>query len=290
MKKSKWLKTMSASALIVSLALPTTIFAEEDEKDIEVVELDLSAEQETINLEQDLFYYLHAMFDQLKLALSDDQVERANILVGISEEAISKAQLLLEEGNEEAASVLLNKAAEAIKSADELADNKEEEENTDGETISDIEDPIEIIVLDPPPVQEEEEEQEEYDLESKIGQNVIALTLALEKVGNPNAKAALERNIAKSLKRLEAKYGNIDELKAKLAELNASDEETEVEEEEVEETEQTDMSMEKEETSVIAKDDPDRDSNDNKGNNGKKLGHNKNGDFPGKGKGLEKFK
>jgi hypothetical protein len=256
LKQLKLTKLLSASILTFSLAAPLAVSAESDEEATEIVGNEESVSENT--LEQNLFSYITTMNDQLKLALSEDQMERASLLVDLSDEAIAEAQELFEQGKDEEATELLTKATEALKSADEIA-NEEEEETSDEEVEeveeSDEED-IEVIELDDDLTEDEEvieldeesSDEEDKELEAKIGQNVISLTLNLHKVKNPNAKAALERNIERSLERLKAKYGDISDLEEILAKINEEAQEDVVNEESDLEEETNDELVEEEES------------------------------------------
>jgi hypothetical protein len=265
LKHLKLTKLLSASVLTFSLAAPLAVSAESDEEATEVVENEESVSEST--LEQNLFSYITTMNDQLKLALSEDQMERASLLVDLSDEAIAEAQELFEQGKVEEATELLTKATEALKSADEIANDDEEEIVDEEVEEADEEEDIEVIELDDDlteeddvvELDEESSDEENKELETKIGQNVISLTLNLHKVKNPKAKAALERNIERSLERLKAKYGDISDLEEILAKINEEAQEDVVDEEADVEEETNDESVEEEEST---EDDLDSDSVD----------------------------
>lgn len=260
MKNKKVINVLSSAALAVAIsAVPYSAWAEDDDTvtvDMSEIEKEIETEEDValvneddvknqaIYFEGDLFNFLHTLVNQLQWSLDHDDMEQANLFVDFAEKQIEKAEELIEEGNEAEAAELLQKAAELMEKAEALVEedtyNEEQDEDTDAgeedtdsdegntdeeDTDSDEEESEE----DPEDVEEDEndessEEEKSNDegemLEAKIGQNVIALKLASMKVTNERAKFVLERNMNKSLERLEAKYGDISALKEQLAGLD----------------------------------------------------------------------
>ncbi|MEQ6389135.1 hypothetical protein RZN22_07370 [Bacillaceae bacterium S4-13-58] len=243
MKNKKTIHIFSATMLSASMfAAPLATFAEEDENqdvtsdvvvdgstDTDVITETESTQEELILVTEDvifdnLFQFVEALTNNIKLALSNEDGEKAELYIAIAEKHIAQAEELLAEGNEDEAANLFEDALVALANADKISDvidgeqteDGTEEESEDANSDEDVvaEDDLEtddVIAND-----DEAEDSEEGEIKDRIGQNVISLAHNMNKVGNERAKAALKRNIDRALERLEAKYGNIDDLKAEL--------------------------------------------------------------------------
>ncbi|MRG86896.1 DUF5667 domain-containing protein [Salinibacillus xinjiangensis] len=283
MKGNTYLKVIVVSALIFSLLNPLTIFAEEDKDQVELNTNELSS--------LTLFDFFKSFTNHLQLALADNETGKAEVLVEMSEEIISKAERLLADGKQEKAGELLQKAADMMAQAEKLGANVETDVVEADAKESEKEEEVEVVELDDTfyPEEEDEKETQSSNLHAKIGQNVIALTLAMEKVKNPVAKKALQRNIEKSLARLKVKYGNIVGLEEKLDQLSTDSTEDE-----------TETDMEDRDKDMVKKEEQSRNEGEStvklidqfddfkkKGkqkDNGKKKGHDKRNKHKGKNK------
>lgn len=252
MMNKKMINVLSAAALTFSIsAAPSSVWAQEDGSNKE----DVSAESTTtVQMKDDwtlndeevkfeygqMFNFLDSLTQHFKLALEQDDMEKAKLYAEYGQKRIAEAKALLEEGKDKEAAELLEQATKAMEKAEELSQDEKEEElasdeneedsnkESNEDTESDEEQSEEKSDEDTESneAEEDQSEDENAELEAKLGQNVISLKLAMEKVKNPVAKQALQRNIEKSLQRLEAKYGDIDGVKKRLKEIEEQDEET----------------------------------------------------------------
>ncbi len=265
----KVINVLSTAALAFSLsAAPTSVFAQEDESTKDTTSTEgtttvqmkddwtLTGEEVTFEYGK-LFSFLDTLTQNFKLALEQDDMEKAKLYADYGKKRIEEAKQLLEEGKDEEAAELLEQATKAMEKAEELSQEEDSEENNETDENSedtDQEDSDEDESDDTEESDEESDEDDESDedtdeeveededseedsdedksdeeekaeLDAKIGQNVISLKRAMDKVDNPNAKKALERNIEKALTRLEAKYGDIEVLKERLKEMEEDNEE-----------------------------------------------------------------
>ncbi|RXJ01630.1 hypothetical protein DS745_09110 [Anaerobacillus alkaliphilus] len=160
-------------------------------------EAETTAEEEIIAdtpklLPGDFLYFIKSLMENVQLALTFDTEKEAELLASFAEERIREATALLKLGEEDRANEIIQKAIEQQELA--LAKYKQlqavaeedteiaESEITDG-TVS------------------EDQEETALDPETTLAANIVALTAALEKVGNDRARQALERNIARALEK-----------------------------------------------------------------------------------------
>lgn len=253
MKNKKPIHILSAAILSTSmLAAPLATLAEEDENQDVIVEetesnvstaTDEAGETEgalesegelvlaTENVIFDnLFEFVQALTNNVKLALANDDLDKAEVYVDFAEQRMAEAQALLAQDKEDDAAELFEKALEALAKAEELSNEDTEEVQDDATNKEDSEETEEMDETIEPEVDEDTENVDvvEYDdedldqdsdgdeIKERIGQNIFSLKSNMEKVKNPRAKEVLERNMLRALEKLEAKYGNIDDLKAEL--------------------------------------------------------------------------
>ncbi|MFZ3589583.1 DUF5667 domain-containing protein [Bacillus sp. DJP31] len=214
--------------------------------DIQVTDTPVEAEGSTdvvadvTLLPGDFFYFLKTFIEKLQVTLTFEDKEKASLLAEFAAERIAEADALLKQDNEELALEVLEKAILTIENSDEFMIEEEvnvEEDSTevtveetttenDNETTELTEEEV-IVNVDE---EVEQEIQVETEHEGKLAQNIIALTLALEKVKNPVAKAALARNIEKSLAKFEKKIAKMQAKTEKVIQKEtASDEVVEIE-------------------------------------------------------------
>jgi hypothetical protein len=189
----------------------------------------------------DFFYFAKLAIEKIKLILTTNDVKEAALLATFASERLAEAESLFNEGKEDLAIKTIQEALEGMKVADSVVED-EKATTVEGEKVE-IEDqtktdsdvatvPTEDTTTDKvaaptvdesttdkvaAPIVDESTTDEEAVQEVKeiLSQNIIALTAAMEKVKNPVAKAALQRNIEKSYAKLEKKLAKIEARLAK---------------------------------------------------------------------------
>ncbi|WP_102271698.1 DUF5667 domain-containing protein [Cytobacillus massiliigabonensis] len=159
------------------------------------------------------FYFAKIALEKIKLAFTFNQEKEAKLLATFAAERLAEAEALFNEGKEE-------EALEAIKNAFESLENVESiigEEESVGEDAADAEEKTETddsIAVGSKTDGESEDvvAEEDADVDMLLSQNIIALTAAMEKVQNPKAKAALQKNIEKSYAKLALKIEKMKEI------------------------------------------------------------------------------
>ncbi|MEH7253339.1 DUF5667 domain-containing protein [Neobacillus niacini] len=193
--------TKGALSIILAstVAFPATIvFADETTNETAIIDLQAEASTKGENVEApallpgDFFYFTKILLEKIQLALTLDDVKEAKLIAEYASERLLEAEALFAEGNEEAALKTMKKAIENIDNANVIVE-EQQAENKDDVTV-------------------DEESQEEVgeddglgEVKEVVSQNIIALTAAMEKVKNPVAKAALQKNIDKSYAKLAKK-------------------------------------------------------------------------------------
>lgn len=181
----------------------------------------------------DFFYFVKTLSEKVQLALTFDDVEKAKLLSAFANERIAEANALLAAGDTEGAIELLNTALENQELSLDYSDEVLPEDTTaEGEQATEGTTPEEpLSIEDEANLAEEPEEsatEVQEELETQFSKNLTALLLALEKVENPKAKAALTKNVEKAYARMESKLGKMQEIEERLT--NALPVEEEVEE------------------------------------------------------------
>ncbi|MCT8137656.1 hypothetical protein H1D32_07750 [Anaerobacillus sp. CMMVII] len=198
----------------------------------EVVEVDVTLEvEEDVEgetpalLPGDFLYFAKKVLETVKLALTFDDVKKAELLILFSQERIKEVEALLAEGKVDLASEALQRAIEKYEEAlDKYGDTEETTEEQEGteeegtEELDGSEEALEDEEITEDETTEGEEEVLENDeateeedqlasiraeLEAKFSKNILALQAALEKVTNPQAKESLQKNIVKHKKSLK---------------------------------------------------------------------------------------
>lgn len=248
-KKSKKLLAIAATGFLVFSTTPA--FAEENGLGLTVVDdtkavnqnaetdvnsitsedgneatVDQNTEAPSL-LPGDFFYFAKTVLEKIKLAFTFDNEEEAKLFTTYASERLAEAEALFKNGEEDKALETIQKALENLDSAGDLAEGgsstvEEKEENSkvtdDDSTPKDEEASTTEETMTPKTDEETTVEDSYNEVEKLISQNIIALKAALEKVKNPVAKAALQRNIeksyaklAKKLEKIEEKYANKDD-------------------------------------------------------------------------------
>ena len=160
----------------------------------------------------DFFYFAKIALEKIRLALTFDDVKQAKLLADYASERLAEAQALFASGDQETAVKTINQALEDMKDADKLAADQNQTDpaadktsNTDAETTGNSSTTDQA--KDDEQVTEDNQNVEEVN--STISHNIAALTAAMEKVKNPVAKAALQRNIEKSYAKIAKKMDKL---------------------------------------------------------------------------------
>lgn len=254
-------KTALAMVLVASFTLSSTqAFASEttteNNNQLEVVELQTEAkavEQPTL-VPGDFFYFAKLTIEKIKLILTLNDVKEAELLAKFASERLAEAEVLFAEGKEDRALETIKKALEDMNSANNVVveqtedkdatvtdkvetevDKNDSPSTTDVTVNTDVQVQVTTDVAAPtttetpvtsetsvPTVEAPSNDLEVVkDIEGIITQNIIALTAAMEKVQNPVAKAALQKNIDKSYEKLAKKLAKIEARLAKEADQEA---------------------------------------------------------------------
>jgi hypothetical protein len=176
----------------------------------------------------DFFYFAKLAIEKIKLILTTNDVKEAALVATFASERLAEAESLFKEGKEDLAVKTIQEALEGMKVADNVVEEEKDATKVEGEkVVTEDQTKTEGDVVTAPtenkttdtvaPIEDEPTTDEEAVEEVKeiLSQNIIALTAAMEKVKNPVAKAALQRNIEKSYAKLEKKLAKIEARLAK---------------------------------------------------------------------------
>jgi hypothetical protein len=244
LKSHKEFNKIAKGALAIVLAgtvtfSATNAFAEETTGQAKVEQeqiptIDLSATgaletQETPSLlPGDFFYFTKILFEKLTLALTVNEVKEAKLIADYASERLAEAEALFASGDEEAALETMKAAIEYMKNVDQMVEDQKFDED-----VVESKEEVEATVADDKAIGEEttdevsEDEAGLEDVEAALSQNIIALTAAMEKVKNPVAKAALQKNMDKSYAKLSKKLKKWEEKQQKKEAKKGLSEETE---------------------------------------------------------------
>ncbi|MGG3736670.1 DUF5667 domain-containing protein [Aeribacillus pallidus] len=185
----------------------------------------------------DFFYFVKIALEKIQLALTFDQEKEAELIAKFAFERLAEAEKLMSEGNEEAALESLQVAMDLLKESESMVNEEDVEEDVDSEatddTVEENEDEAEDDTTTIDEVQEKEDsddassaEEVEDTYDQVMRNNIIALTLAMEKVKNPKAKEALQKNILKTYQKMYKKYGYIIDIDIDVKEVQSDVNET----------------------------------------------------------------
>ncbi|MBP1966872.1 DUF5667 domain-containing protein [Paenibacillus aceris] len=200
----------------------------------------------------DFFYFVKTMYENIRMALTVNDVKEARLLTALAQERLKEANALLAQGKSNEASLSLQKSLEtqqsAVQKTDQatgisitvkttLAENTTQAPATEAEASTQKETATTIAAIpsseqtaDPEqtetedvntPVKEVKNPEQVLKVKTDLQHNILALASALEKVGNPKAQLALMKNIEKSFTHLDKKLAKI-ERKEKLGQENES--------------------------------------------------------------------
>ena len=236
----------------------------------EIEELQGSADTPTL-LPGDFFYFAKLTFEKIQLAFTMDDAKEAKLLAEYAAERLAEVEALFKDGKQEEAIEALNKAIDMIAQSeghwsedendegdkdiketetgakDEVKDEMEENENTEGTTTEDSSVDDSEIEGDTTSegIETEEVSGENTDMEELMSHNILSLKANLEKINNPKAKEALQKNIEKSYMKLAEKLAKLEEKTAKKAAKEADEkEEKKSNEQEGDESESLDQDSE----------------------------------------------
>ncbi|MDQ0885477.1 hypothetical protein QFZ81_000565 [Paenibacillus sp. V4I9] len=197
----------------------------------------------------DLFYFVKIMYENIRLALTVNDVKEARLLTAFAQERLVEANVLLAQGKTEEANLSLQKSLETQQSAVQKTDQAsgisitvkttqvetiaqaaaKDEDSTQKETAAtaaakqgseQTADPEQTEAEDViNPVREVKNPEQVLKVKADLQHNIVALSSALEKVGNPNAQLALMKNIEKAFAHLDKKLSKIEK-KEKLGQMN----------------------------------------------------------------------
>lgn len=213
----------------------TDISKEDKEENVEAVE----ALKPSL-LPGDFFYFTKMVLEKIKLSLTFDDVKEAELLSKFATERMAEAEALLAEGKEDLAIEAIKKAMKDMEVVGDLVDDENlagktsedskvgatEEVKPDGAAEGTTNSTTEEVKPDGAAegatngtTDELETDKTTLDeIEKSMRYNIIALTAALEKVKNPVAKAALERNIEKTYEKIAKQLEKLEKKVAKKAE------------------------------------------------------------------------
>ncbi|WP_261305231.1 DUF5667 domain-containing protein [Paenibacillus andongensis] len=200
---------------------------------------------ETSNLlPGDFFYFVKTMYENIRLALTINDIKEARLLAAFAQERLAEANALLAKGKTNEANLSLQKSLEtqqnAVQKTDQASGLSTTEKSALAETAtqsaaaevkaSTQKEQTTTIAANPGseqianseqteaedvtyPVKEVKNPEQILKVKDDLQHNILALTSALEKVGNPKAQLALMKNIEKSFTHLDKKLSKIESKK-----------------------------------------------------------------------------
>lgn len=144
---------------------------------------------------EDLIKAIIALAEKIQIVITVDDTAKAKLLDSLTQAKIADANNLLEAGKTDLAANTLNNAiADQSLAIQVSAVTNPSTDDKAGEADSG----------------DKDEAKSKAAIAEHIRHNIAALSLAMDKVHNPTAKAALEKNIQKSLDKLSQKLGAWD--------------------------------------------------------------------------------
>jgi hypothetical protein len=216
-KQNKIVKATLALLIAGTVFTTTTVLAEETVVPIDVelqiegqdrAESNELAETENDQLQEspslvpgDFFYFTKILLEKIQLALTFDDTKEARLIAEYAAKRLAEAEVFFAEGDEEAALETMTEAIDYMEKTDNVVEEPPADEPLEEKTdLIDIE--LEVIDDD---ISSAEATKAEDEIVAMVSQNIIALTAAMEKVKNPKAKAALQKNIDKTYAKLAKK-------------------------------------------------------------------------------------
>ncbi|MGN7398568.1 DUF5667 domain-containing protein [Cytobacillus praedii] len=149
------------------------------------------------------FYFAKLAMEKIQLALTFNQEKEAKLLAAFAAERLAEAEVLFSEGKEDEALKAIKNSFESLENAESIIG---EEKKSDADSAEEKIETEDSVAAEPEKDEASEDViAEEDEVDQLLSQNIIALTAAMEKVKNPKAKAALQKNIEKSYEKLALK-------------------------------------------------------------------------------------
>ncbi|WP_147533594.1 DUF5667 domain-containing protein [Bacillus marasmi] len=178
----------------------------------------------------DFLYFAKIAFEKIKLAFTFDNAKEAELMATYASERLAEAAALYGEGKEAEAVEVIQAAIEYMEGSQAIIDEEtnteetasdESESTTEGnENVTEESNQEDSTTDEETPIVEDETDEtpgEFTEVENTLRHNIIALTAAMQHVGNDQARASLQKNIdktyakiAKKLAKLEKKYGKTE--------------------------------------------------------------------------------
>jgi hypothetical protein len=161
----------------------------------------------------DFFYFVKIAFEKIKLAITFDNAKEAELMAQYASERLAEAAALYDEGKKDEAVKVIETAIDFMEKTEAvIAGDLATDETKATEATATEEGPSDEIAARE--TQETDEQNPYAETEKMIRNNVLALSAAMNHVGNEKAQAALQKNIdktfakmAKKMAKLEKKYG-----------------------------------------------------------------------------------
>lgn len=156
------------------------------------------------------FYFAKIALEKIKLAFTFNQEKEAKLLATFAAERLAEAEALFKEGKEDEALEAIKNAFESLENVESIIGEEESVDHaadTEAKTENDVSTENELKT---DVASEDSEAEEDTGVDKLLTQNIIALTAAMEKVKNPKAKAALQKNIEKSYAKLASKIEKME--------------------------------------------------------------------------------
>lgn len=202
-------------------------------------EVELNQEEMAL-LPGDLFYFIKSITEKIKLALVNNEIDKAKLLVQFTQDRLNEAEELFEKGEEGLAYDTLKKALELQGLALEYSNEDSEENISDEETASDEatsgdtadEEVVELVSSEEEGSTSAEDAESDSstdtattELQEGFANNVHGLLNAMQNVKNPTALKALARNLEKQAEKYEKSYGKLLKAEAEYTKVIAEIEE-----------------------------------------------------------------
>ncbi len=169
----------------------------------------------------DFFYFAKLALEKIKLALAFDKVKDAQLMAGYAAERLAEAEALFHEGKQDDALNAIRAAMDNMNQADQLINENKESSSSNVKTEIKAANNEEVQVASEQTkagdqsVPKNNDDEQVNEVQEILSKNIRALTAAMEKVKNPVARAALQKNIDKSYAKLVRKIKKYEEKFAK---------------------------------------------------------------------------
>ncbi|NSL51974.1 DUF5667 domain-containing protein [Calidifontibacillus erzurumensis] len=212
--KKKFSKTLSKCMVAAMLTVPfgaSVASAEQTAAQENIVKSEIKTEvSESVVLPGDLFYFAKILTEKIKLALANEDLEKAKLLVQFTQDRLHEAELLFKNGDEKLAYETLKKAVELQNKALDYS-GQSESGNTVDQSLDKKEHGAKKEDLSKKTKLKNSAEIEaaKKELEEAFSNNVHGLLNAMQHVKNPKALKELTKNLEKQAKQYEKNYGKL---------------------------------------------------------------------------------